>query len=153
MSQKITLPPVLEISSAILTDSLTQKDASQLLQNPKDFVCAKLNADTAGVDITVATNNNNEVHLALPYYSGIEQAKAQVLKDGSLDDISGGELLITLGAVGGLLIGQIAGTVTLTALGGIIGGAIGAAALAGVIGGTTTAIRAKKGQNVDGSPK
>ncbi len=153
MSQKITIAPVLEISSAILTDALTQEDIAQFLSHPKNFVCSKLKTDIVGVDITVATNNKSEVHLALPYYSGIEAAKAQALQDGSLNDISGGELLITLGAVGGLLIGQIAGTVTLTALGGIIGGAVGAAALAGVIGGTTTAIRAKKGQNVDGSPK
>lgn len=153
MNQKITIAPVLEISSAILTNNLSSEEAEQLLASPKSFIYSKLDVDVQDLDILVAENNHDEVHLALPYYSQIEVVHAQLLKDNHLIDVSGGELLVSLGVFAGVMIGNISGTLSTFLVGGIIGGAIGAIALTGVVAGTTAGIRAKKNQNIDGTEK
>ncbi len=60
------------------------------------------------VDITNVTNSGNEVHLALPYYSGVEQAASNPVEDTDLDDVAGGEVFAV---VAGIITAVIGGTV------------------------------------------
>ena len=154
MNKNIKLAPTIEISSALLTPLLTQADLQSLNQNPTEFLQSKLNLDASKVKVQTAFNNADEINLALPYYSGLENLQAEMLKDNSLDDISGGEIIIALGVTVGATIGWGFGfSLTSAAIGGIIGGTLagGAAAIVGAT--TAAAVQAADDKNIDGSDK
>ena len=53
--------------------------------------------DSVAVEVNFANNTDNEVHLALPYYSVNEQAPTFIsLDDEALENIAGGEIAGTL---------------------------------------------------------
>ena len=154
MNKNIKLAPTIEISSALLTPLLTEADLQNINQNPKTFLQSKLNLNAEKVEVQIAFNNANEVNLALPYYSGLENLQAEMLKDQNLDDITGGEIIIALGITVGATVGWGLGfSLTSAAIGGVIGGAL--AGTAAVIVGATTAaaVQAADDKNIDGSDK
>ena len=154
IKSKITIAPLLEISSVVLIDTLTKTDTAEFLGNPKNFIASKLHVNTDDVDILVAENNNEEVHLALPYYSYIETVQAEMLKDTCLENITGGEILITASAFGGFLIaGVFSSGYGVSVAGAVIGGALGVATLAAIAAGAVAGVRSRDGENIDGSKK
>ncbi len=53
--------------------------------------------DSIAVEVNLAKNTDNEVHLALPYYSVNEQVSSFIpLDDEALEEIAGGEIAGTL---------------------------------------------------------
>ena len=147
--------PANEIVGALGVSELTAGQAKAFAANPNQAI-ASLGVDAMGVDFKVVENAGNDVHIALPFYSEIDEMNAEVMKDERLANIAGGEILISIGIVGGMMAGVgIASAlgVSLTTvgfIGGIIGGVSGgiivAGAVAGGIAGADGAIREKEGK-------
>lgn len=135
------LVPINEVMGAILTSSLSSEDLSLFKTNTNDYVRSHSPVDF-DAEVIAVQNSNDEIHLTLPYYSQLDDdaLRAQMLKDSNLDDVSGGEIFITIAGVVGALIGL---SLTPYAAGaGVIigavaaGAAIGAGSTAVVVGGT-----------------
>ncbi len=58
--------------------------------------------------VTKVSNSDKEVHLALPYYSGLEQAASNAVQDTDLDDVAGGELFAVIAGIVTAVIGGTA---------------------------------------------
>lgn len=131
-----------EIVGAIATSGLTASDVEALTADPKSVIESNFDIDVSGLDIKVIENSGNDIILTLPYYSIVEQLQAEALKDESLQDISGGEILITLGILAGIGVTITAGVAitgtavagSVVAVGGLVGGLIGGAAVAAAAG-------------------
>lgn len=144
-----------EVMGAVLTKDLNSGDARAFGADPKGFIYSATNIDIGAGEFSVVENSGNTINLALPYYSVVEQFSAQVLDESGLDDVSGGEILISLFIAAGIGAGVGAGiaagvaTSTLAIVGGVVGGAIGVATTVAV--GTGIAIAANESEKGDKS--
>ncbi len=123
-----------EIMGALLTEKLSSADVASFASDPSSFIYSSLSADVGDISLSVVENDIGVIHLALPYYSEIESHSANILTDGDVDDVSGGELLISL------LIGTIACAAT-----GVAVTSVAVAAAGGAY--------ASQGKDIDGEPK
>ncbi len=117
-----------EIMGAALTAKMSKSDILSFEQDPRSFIASSLNFDTGDISVSVVENDSATLNLALPYYSDLERLSAEVLKDADIDDVSGGELLITIGLlVAASFAGVVATGATIVGVGAGIGAAAGAA--------------------------
>lgn len=148
-----------EVFGAYATHQLSNEGVNLLKADANNFIKSNFDIDIDG-DISIIENSENEINLALPFYSGVEDIKAMALKDKNLDNISGGEILITVFAAIGVAAGVASGVaiagaasglgIGLGIAGGIAGGVVGAAVV-GV--GINAAVQHSNGNNFDGSKK
>lgn len=98
----------------------TADDRMGFLADPKLYLLSHLNVDfTSDVEVIAAANSDTVMHLALPYYSGLEAAKARSLDEIELlDAVSGGDiislLIMIFGSAAGIALagsGVAAGTI------------------------------------------
>ncbi len=156
-----------EIMGAALTVNMSKTDTLAFASDPKSFISSSLNLDTGDISVSVVENDSATLHLALPYYTDLERLSAGVLKDADIDDVAGGEIIISILAIAGAIGGGVAAAaITGTALsfgtaavvtGAIIGTGVGVAAgvgaVAGIGVGGAQAAAAAGGKNLDGSKK
>ena len=135
-----------EMVSLILTDKMSDSVAKDFVTDPKAIIAKHIDYDFDGVAINVVQNTASDIHVSLPYYDFVGDPTANFMHDQELDDVSGGEIIITLFICGGCLIGGavaaglgIAGSGGLI-VGGVIGGAIAAAAVTGAVVGGAVAL-------------
>lgn len=95
--EKIQLAPFNEILAAVAIPSLSDEGFHAFVKDPKEFICTLTELD---IDLSISfhavMNSNNEVHLALPYYSGVEEMQAKMMSDSQFDNVSGGEIIVGL---------------------------------------------------------
>ncbi len=154
--QKIpNIPPITEIVGACLVADLTGKQKRAILDKPVDFIHAHLNVDIGDkLQVQSVKNNDDEVHLILPYYDSLDLNRIQALQDYELQEIVGGEVIFSGGVLGAAIGTIIFGTVNATIGGAVIGSIVGGVIIAGAVAvGTTAGVKAKQGVNLDGSPK
>ncbi len=146
--------PTVEISGAVLTDLLASSDLHAFNNDPKGYMLNHLRMDLSEITVEVVCNDENEVHLALPYYSLTENLQAEMLQDSCIDDITGGEIVITLGVIFGAGTAYVVGAGTTgIVISGILGGALLAVGSAAVGVGAAAWASALDDENIDGSPK
>ncbi len=120
-----------EIIGALTTNNLSAEDAKTFAADPQAAIAA-MGVDVSHIDVKVAQNSENDVSIVLPYYTQVEVFQSEMLKDEKLNNVAGGEIIISLAIIGGVAIGS---TVAVSA--GIAGtGVVVAAAIGGAIGGT-----------------
>ncbi len=142
MSESKTVFAANEIVAAMADNAMNPEQAQAFSADPHSMIASNANIDLEGIQVNVVQNTGSDVNLILPYYELLESTEAQAVRDRDLNDISGGEIFISLGVLGGVLFGAV----VLGASNGIVigcaiaGGAIGAAivgtAIAGTIAGT-----------------
>lgn len=89
-----------EIGTAFLSE---RADIDSLRSNAGDYIFALYNIDVSSFDLHVVENSLDSINLVLPYYSLLDNADNIAVADSSLDDVSGGEIGITIALiVGGL---------------------------------------------------
>ncbi len=118
--------PVNEIIGSFTSTELTAEDLVLFKSNPNDYLQANMGVNYKG-GITIVENSDSEVHLALPYYSVVSTMSALELTPEMLDQVSGGEIVITLSALAGAGIGFAVGGSLL----GLTAGSLGAATIIG----------------------
>ncbi len=125
-----------EILGATLTANMSKSDISAFRKDPSSFIASSLNVDTGVVSLSMVENSADTINLALPYYSSLDSLSAELLEDGDVSSVSGGEVIIA-----------IVTAITATAVGAVsalaVGGAIAIAA----------DVQADEGLNLDGSEK
>ncbi len=144
-----------EIAGAYILPQLSDEDMDLLRLNSASFLKARLGVETEA-SLSVVSNTEQEVHLALPYYDFVGGGSAMALSDDDLDAITGGEILISVCIACGFGIGAGIATAASASIGvgalvgSVTGGLIGATVL-----GTSVAagVRNKAGKNIDGSKK
>lgn len=102
-----------------------------------------------GKDVTVVYQQNTAdvVNIAIPDFDGFEEGIAQALKDAELEQISGGEIGITIGLFLGFIGTTVASALGISAVvaagaGSVVAAVLGAAVLVASVGGALTAIAA-----------
>lgn len=141
-----SLAPTTEIVAAIILDSLPAEEIRQLKADAKVYIYARTNVEIGdNVKIHIANNTPTRVALALPYYGRIEKARAEILKETEIQNIIGGEIVISLligslvgGAIGIVASGSAAAITVGSTVGAVVGAGIGVAALATTAGVLTT---------------
>ncbi len=127
-----------EIVGAYILPQFSDEEIQAFREDSVGFLNSQLGTDFDD-GIAVVENTADEVHLALPYYSTLEQTTATALSDDDLDEIVGGEILISIFVACGFAAGvgvaaaaSIGGTgvVALAAIGATAGGVIGTAVVA-----------------------
>ncbi len=169
-NERLQLFAVNELLCPILTHIMSNSDVLAFASDPGSFIGSSLNIDTGDVSLLVVENDSATINLALPYYSDLEQISAEAVNELDMDDISGGEILISIFAISGAVaacavagsigVGTAAVTGIVTAAGvgivtaaAIAGGAVGATVVTGIAVGGAAGHRASKGQNLNGSDK
>ncbi len=147
--------PANEIVGALGVSELNAEQAKAFAANPNQAIAA-LGVDTMDIEFKVVENSGKDVHITLPFYTEVDAMHAEMIKDETLNQISGGEIFISIGIVGGIMAGVgIAGALGVGvttigfvggAIGGIAGGIIVAGAIAGGIAGADASIREKEGK-------
>ena len=120
-----------ELVGAIFSDALPNDKVAEFLVDPQSVITSNLNADFSSVEITAVTNTDDEVNLALPYYSLLDVVKVKELDEESLEAVSGGEIFVSLGILGGMF----AGAAIATAVGAGVGVSTAGAVIGGIAGG------------------
>ncbi len=140
-----------ELMGATLTANMSKSDRVAFASNSKSFISSSLNLDTGDISVSVVENDSATLHLALPYYADLERLSAEVLKDADIDDVAGGEIIISIGVA----IGSLAAVSAAVAAGAAAtaGGVAVAVAGAGLVAGGVAAAQAAEGKNLDGSKK
>lgn len=119
MTNKITEIIIPEITSAVIADRCRDDAAfaKDLKNNPIASLESKLDValQDSGIDIRVAQNTDETVHVALPHYENMEEIAGQ-MTDEEMAGVSGGEIFVTALVIGGIVAG---GVVAAAALGGI----------------------------------
>lgn len=147
-----------EITGAVLVPALSNEDKQALNADSNSFFKAKLDVDVP-IKVGLVENTDSDVNLTLPYYSELEAIHAEMIKDESMKNISGGEIIITLcvGLFGG---GALALSIMAGASGGVglacfLGGSIAGGLIGGSIAATSIAagVQGSRGKNIDGSKK
>ncbi len=74
--------------------------ASQITEAQLESYLSQVDAEVSFIQ-----NSDKEVHLALPYYTGVEDAAAHAVSDAQAADVSGGEIIgvavfLSLGVAG-----------------------------------------------------
>ncbi len=141
----IKLFPSTEIIGAMACDIMNAEQIKAFALKPETIIASLAEIDVSNLDITVVENSKNDVNIVLPYYSQIETMQAEMLKDESLNNISGGEILISVGITAGLGIGlliakAVSAGASVAIAGGLVGAAIGASVVASVAGGVIAGV-------------
>lgn len=97
MSHKIY--PTNELSSALLCNFMNEEQIAFFIADPKGVIFSGLNFDVGDTEINIVHNSSAEVHLSLPYYSGLEAISAELISDQNLEEIQGGEIASTVFSV------------------------------------------------------
>ncbi len=97
MKQK-QIAPANEILSAFLSAKLqNEKDVAELCDNPHAFLFAKTGIEIKeNTDIIVIQNDDDTIHLTLPFYDGLQKHSVTALQDDDIEQVIGGELLVTV---------------------------------------------------------
>lgn len=107
--------PAIEILSAILSCKI--KFPHVFIADPRAFIYSHLNIESSPeIDIKAVANDAHQVHLALPYYSNLQNC-AEMLADDDFADVSGGDitvLAVFATVLGGLILTGAAGGATAT---------------------------------------
>ena len=152
------LLPMNELIGAVVIPALSNEDIQAFKTDANSVLASTCNIDIE-VDVKLVENSNSDVNLALPYYSEVEALRVEMLKDERLNDISGGEIVISIFVVGGALAGfglaSAAGAGVLTTLAAIsVGSVVGGVVGAGVAGTAIAAgVQKAKGKHLDGKSK
>lgn len=127
----MNLHPINELSSAVLCERLSQQQRDSFTNDPKGAILSTFNLQVEG-DISVVLNTTEEMHLALPYYDGLETAEMRALTDEELELVTGGEVVVVGGVIASAITaGVVIGTVgVVSAVGGAVIGLAAFAALA-----------------------
>ncbi len=151
--EKIKLIPFNEIVAAIALPKLNDETYESFMKNPNDFINNFAELDS-GISLHTVTNTKSQVHLALPYYSIVEEVNAKMMEDTQIDDIIGGEIVIGLAVFGGYALAAAAGagSIASTIIGGVVG-ATTALVIAGSAAGAVAAIHDGQGKNFVGKKK
>ncbi len=146
-----------EIMGAALTANMSKSDMLSFTKDPKSFISSSLDTDTGDISLLVVENDSGTINLALPYYSMLERISAEAVNELDMDVVSGGEILISIFAIGGLAAvaaaTAAASGVGAMVVGGVVGGAVGAAVVTGVAVAGAAGYKSSKGENLDGSSK
>ncbi len=127
-----------ELVSAILSNALSEDQTVEFLSNPKSIASTYLNVDFSNVKINAVENTSTDFHLILPYYSLLDVVRVKELDEDDLDAVSGGEILISAGILGGMFTGAIIATaigagVGVSTAGAVIGGIAGGIAVGTIV--------------------
>ncbi len=151
-----------ELMGAALTANMSKTDTLAFASDPKSFIASYLKFDAGDVSISVVENGADTLNLALPYYSALENISTEALKDADIGDVAGGEIIITLGIIGGAVAGGTLGVIVGAGLtvgagiaigGAVAGGVAGVGAAVGIGVGVAAGQKAGEGKNLDGSSK
>lgn len=154
------LIPFNEITAAILIPKLNNNQMNEFTANAKEFLKSYLDIDVQH-DIIVVENTNSDVAIALPYYENMQTITASSINEEELDEIIGGEILISIFAIAGTAIGfgiassaafsaTFTGACVAATVCGVTGGLIGTA----VVGSSVAAgVQGIDDKNIDGSKK
>ncbi len=155
-----------EIMGAALTANMSKSDSLTFSADPKSFIHSSLDVDMGVISVLVVENDSGTINLTLPYYSSLETMSIGAVNELDMDGISGGEILISIFAIGGAIAAAAtAGALGVTGLlttgvgiavvagGAIAGGVVGAGAIAGIGVGAAAGHKAGSGENLDGSSK
>ena len=134
-----TVYPVNEIVGSFASTEIAAEDFGSFKSSPNDYLRSTLNINYEG-EITIVENSDSEIHLALPYYDIVGTMSAIELTPEMLDQVAGGEIVITLCALAGAGIGFAIGGAAL----GLTGASLAAATIvgAGVGAGIATTVAA-----------
>ncbi len=90
----IKLFPSNELLGATALHSVSATDLRLLRSDPRSFLLSRTNV-AVGEDVSFNFSENDvaTVHLALPYYSEIEEMNIKALEPQELSDVSGGEII------------------------------------------------------------
>ena len=80
------------------TNEILGAFASSLDEDEQHAIINDIEAEVITVE-----NTDDEVHLALPYYSGVEDAIAKAISDTEANDVAGGEIGIAIAIALGVL--------------------------------------------------
>ncbi len=151
--EKNKIIPFNEIFAAAILPKLDNESYESFVNNPKNFIDSFADIDS-GVSYQTVTNSASQVHLALPYYSIVEEMNAKIMADNQIDDIIGGEIIIGLAVFGGYALAAAAGAGSVGAT--LIGAAAGAATAliaAGSVVGAMAVVNDGQGKNLVGRKK
>ncbi len=88
------LSPATEIIMGIVTTGLGSKDREAITTDPKNFIHSRTNVDIGDeIDVQIVKNEQNTVHIILPYYDSLDVSHATSLDEDDLDEVSGGEIV------------------------------------------------------------
>lgn len=152
------LLPLTEIVGAAASSLLNDEQVKAFTNDPTAFLKSNLDVDMP-YDISVVENTENEVHLALPYFQCVNDFHASAIHDESLDDISGGEIFITICTVAGVVAGGIiCATTTISITAGVglcigLGAAGAAVGIGAASGAAVAAVRHGSGEDIHGNKK
>ncbi len=69
---------------------------------------------SASAEVSFIKNTDNEVHLALPYYSSLAKVSSLIpLEDSDVSDVAGGEVFVSLAIAGVIAAGAVAGGIAI----------------------------------------
>ena len=84
-----------ELVSAFLLPHLTDIEVLNFLETPLDFIRTHCNVDIPeDFNIDIVVNTDEQISLALPYYSELDELKSKALSDEDLEIIVGGEIIV-----------------------------------------------------------
>lgn len=87
-----------EISAALFSNKITDRATAKA--DPKGYIFSRANIQLpADTSVSVVENENNKVHLTLPYYAGLEATNSRSLSEDAMSQASGGEIIFTIGAI------------------------------------------------------
>lgn len=141
-----------EILGAVITNNLEASEIKSFIDNPQDAIYSAFDVDVSNIDFKVIENSDKEVNLSLPYYSQLDDIQAKALQDSTMQNISGGEIFVTIGILSatGIAVGIAAAVGVKMTLGiGLVAGTIGAVAggavvAAGTVAGAVEGTKAQK---------
>ncbi len=99
-NKKPNIDMIIELIGAVGIHNLSDQQVHEFKTDPHSFL-ADFNLDPKGdIDLTVIENTETEMHLTLPFYSELEKSSVSTLSDENIEDISGGEIVITFAVIG-----------------------------------------------------
>ena len=105
---KPKLSPAPEIMGAIGIQKLSTTQLAELKTDTKDFLQAHLDLNLGNeVNLNIVQNSNDEIHIALPFYSDLPPHTTDSLSDDDLEQVSGGEVFVTAIVATVLAIGTV----------------------------------------------
>lgn len=94
MKQEINLTLTPEIIGAITDHKLSKEQAMKFKNDPNSFLAEMNLKPNADMQVQAIENSANEIHLALPFYEGVEESSAIKLSDENVEGVSGGEIIV-----------------------------------------------------------
>ncbi len=95
-NERIQILGTNEVLGALLTKNMNNAEVVSFSQDPAAFIYSRLNVDASATTLSVVENGFDTIHLALPYYDSLSSMSAEQLSEGSMDSISGGEVIIAV---------------------------------------------------------